>query len=64
MDPPQANALTRRFSLNQKQSLIFKEMGLTSKSELNTLLASATSLLLQALMDKDPDAYISSNKKQ
>ena len=64
MDPPQANALTRRFRLNQKQYLIFKEMGLTSKSELNTLLTGATSLLLQALMDKDPDAYISSNKKQ
>ena len=51
----QAEALTRRFSLDQKQSQIFKEMGLCSKGELKALLASATSLLLQALTDEYPE---------
>ena len=55
MSRQQADALTRRFSLNQKLSDIFKEMGLCGKGELNALLASATVLLLQALTDEYPE---------
>lgn len=55
MSRQQADALTRRFSLNQKLSDIFKEMGLCGKGELNALLASATVLLLQALTDGYPE---------